>query len=77
MKIKLTKEKKDLYFAKLLGRSDIYAQWSSPTEAIDNLIDCYRMVQDFRASQKWLEISTNYKTRLPQIDFSSSLSLSV
>ena len=44
MKIRVSKERNGLFFAKLLGVKDIYAEWNTLEEAVKYLLENYQMV---------------------------------
>ena len=48
MKILVEKEKDWLYFAKIDGMDDVYAQWESYNEAIENLWSVYEEVMKLK-----------------------------
>lgn len=59
----------DVYIAKCSSIQWAFAQWDTPEEAIQELIDVIQMIQEFRKEQKILEdytVQTNkYFTTLP------------
>ncbi len=48
MKISITKEKNNLFFAKLIGVEGVYAQGETMQKTIHNLLDVYIQVISFK-----------------------------
>ena len=62
MKILVEKEKDGLYFAKIEWMDDVYAQWESYEEVIENLWSVYEEVMQLKKEilkNKFLKLNPN------------------
>ncbi len=48
MKIKITHDKTGRYVAELVGIQWAYAQWKTPGDAVNFLIDVYKNIEDIK-----------------------------
>ena len=52
MKIKIVKESEDSYLAKFVNEKWMYAQWSTPEEAVDFFLDVYKNILEIRKERE-------------------------